>query len=418
MIKDLILTNRTEIQFIKRLHYWIGRGKYGIEYNGHNWIYNTLDDWANQLGVSKRSIQRCISSLKQKGIVKSAFLSSNKRDRTLFYTIDYNNFDINSLFKKYSKSVNKSLSHVAKSEKNLNSNDHMIDHMYIIDNINIINKSYKSINKDTLKNSEENTISNPSKTQKTEKLQQNTTIQDMLKELKTEFPNIPVFLNKTLARNLVAAFKLKFKNSITKWHEFLKLVKTSAYLMSEKFHLTLQWLLKFSTIDRLFQGDLGVKLKEILFSKTEEEELETKQNQQKEQEKLLEQIETCNETQKCKNIRLKLFEKLDVLTYQSYFREAIFKELEEGKVIIEVQNNFKRDRIVVKFLEILADVNILSSDVHSSTEISYIEESNITFKHSEPKGTDNSDKVNIDARVENLFCLGKKRTRFRKSFVF
>ncbi len=415
MIKDLILTNRTEIQFIKRLHYWIGRGKYGIEYNGHNWIYNTLDDWANQLGVSKRSIQRCISSLKQKGIVKSAFLSSNKRDRTLFYTIDYNNFDINSLTKKH---VKKSSSHMANSEEKLKLNDHMIDHMYIIDNINIINKSYKSINKDTLKNSEKNTISNPSKTQKTEKLQQNTTIQDMLKELKTEFPNIPVFLNKTLARNLVAAFKLKFKNSITKWHEFLKLVKTSVYLMSEKFHLTLQWLLKFSTIDRLFQGDLGVKLKEILFSKTEEEEREIQQNQQKEQEKVLEQIETCNETQKCKNIRLKLFEKLDVLTYQSYFKEAIFKELEDGKVIIEVQNNFKRDRIVVKFLEILADVNILSSDVHSSTEISYIEESNITFKHSEQKETDNSDKVNIDARVENLFCLGKKRTRFRKSFVF
>ena len=406
MIKDLILTTQ-EQRFIKRLNYWIGRGKYGIEYDGHNWIYNTLDDWANQLGVSKRSIQRCISSLKQKGIVKSAFLSSNKRDRTLFYTIDYNNFDINSLFKKYSKSVNKSSSHMANSEEKLKLNDHMIDHMYIIDNINIINKSYKSTNKDTLKNSEENTISNPSKTQKTEKLQQNTIIQDMLKELKTEFPNIPVFLNKTLARNLVAAFKLKFKNSITKWHEFLKLVKTSVYLMSEKFHLTLQWLLKFSTIDRLFQGDLGVKLKEILFSKTEEEELEIQQNQQKEQEKVLEQIETCNETQKCKNIRLKLFEKLDVLTYQSYFREAIFKELEEGKVIIEVQNNFKRDRIVVKFLEILADVNILSSDVHSSTEISYIEESNITFKHSEPKETDNSDKVNIDARVENLFCLGK-----------
>ena len=307
---------------------------------------------------------------------------------------------------------------MAKSEEKLKLNDHMIDHMYIIDNININNKSYKSFDKDTSKNSEENTTSNPSKTQGTEKPQQNTTIQDMLRKLKTEFPKISVFLNQNLARNLVAAFKLKFKNSISKWHEFLKLVKTSTYLMSEKFHLTIQWLLKFSTIDRLFEGDLGVKLKEIFFSKTEEEEREIQQNQQKEQEKVLEQIETCNETQKCKNIRLKLFEKLDVLTYQSYFKEAIFKELEDGKVIIEVQNNFKRDRIVVKFLEILADVNILSSDVHSSTEISYIEESNITFKHSEPKETDNSDKVNIDARVENLFCLGKKRTRFRKSFVF
>ena len=77
MIKDLRLTNRTEIQFIKRLNYWIRRGKYGVEHEGNIWIYNILDQWVNQLDVSKRSTQRCISSLKQKGIVKSAFLSSN-----------------------------------------------------------------------------------------------------------------------------------------------------------------------------------------------------------------------------------------------------------------------------------------------------------------------------------------------------
>ena len=82
----MILTTQ-EQRFIKRLNYWIRRGKYGIEYDGHNWIYNTLDQWADQLDISKRSIQRCISSLKQKGIVKSAFLSSNKRDRTLFYCL-------------------------------------------------------------------------------------------------------------------------------------------------------------------------------------------------------------------------------------------------------------------------------------------------------------------------------------------
>ena len=49
--------------------------------------------------------------------------------------------------------------------------------------------------------------------------------------------------------------------------------------MSEKFNLTLHWLLKFSTIDRLLQGDLGVKLKEIFFSKTKDEELEIQQNE-------------------------------------------------------------------------------------------------------------------------------------------
>ena len=332
MIKDLRLTNRTELQFIKQLNYWIRRGKYGMEHEGNIWIYNTLDQWAAQLNVSKRSIQRCISSLKQKGIIKTAFLSSNKRDRTLFYTIDYDNFNINSLTKKHVKT---SPSHMAKSEEKLKLNDHMIDHMYIIDNININNKSYKSFDKDTSKNSEENTISNLSKIQETKKLQKNTTIQDMLKELKTEFPEISIFLNKNLARNLVAAFKLKFKNSLVKWHEFLKLVKTSTYLMSEKFHLTIQWLLKFSTIDRLFQGDLGVKLKEVFFSKTEEEEIEIQQKEQAKSNELLQQINDLEETKACKEIRKKILQRIGNVKYETWFTKVFLTE-EDNVVNVDI----------------------------------------------------------------------------------
>ena len=359
----MILTTQ-EQRFIKRLNYWIGRGKYGIEYNGHNWIYNTLDDWANQLGVSKRSIQRCISSLKQRGIIKTAFLSSNKRDRTLFYTIDYDNFDINSLTKKH---VKKSSSHMANSEEKLKLNDHMIDHMYIIDNINIINKSYKSIDKDSLKNSEKNTISNPLKTQETEKLQQNTTVQDMLRELKTEFPGISIFLNKNLARNLVAAFKLKFKNSITKWHEFLKLVKTSTYLMSEKFHLTIQWLLKFSTIDRLFEGDLGVKLKEVFFSKTEEEEREIQQKEQDKSDELLQQIDDLEETEACKEVRKKILQKLGSIKYETWFTKVFLTE-EDNVVNVNIptkKSKFVFDYILNHFRDTLDLLNLMCREAKS-----------------------------------------------------
>ena len=66
-----------------------------------------------------------------------------------------------------------------------------------------------------------------------------------------------------------------------------RISKTSTYLMSEKFHLTIQWLLKFSTIDRLFQGDLGIKLKEVFFSKTEEEVIEIRQKEQAKSNELL-----------------------------------------------------------------------------------------------------------------------------------
>ncbi len=353
------LTNRIEIQFIKQLNYWIRRGKYGVEYEGNIWIYNTLDQWAVQLDVSKRSIQRCISSLKQKRIIKTAFLSSNKRDRTLFYTIDYTNSNINSLTK---KQVKKSPSHMAKSEEKLKLNDHMIDHMYITDNINTNNKSYKSINKDTLKNLEKSNINNTHQVQATEKLQQNTTIQDMLRELKTEFPGISVFLNKNLARNLIAAFKLKFKNSIIKWHEFLKLVKTSAYLMSEKFHLTIQWLLKFSTIDRLFEGDLGVKLKDVFFSKTEREEREIQQKEQVKTEELLQQINALEETEACKETRRNILQRIGNAQYETWFKNKVILTEEDDLVVVNISTKptlFAYDYITNRFWKILDSLGLI-----------------------------------------------------------
>ena len=334
-----------EQRFIKQLNYWIRCGIYGIEHDDSIWIYNTLDDWAIQLKVSKSSIRRAIQTLKQKGIIKTSYLSENKRNRTLYYTIDYNNFDFESIKKSYTK---KRSFQISKNDKILSKNEHMYEHMeksvlkslenqlikakkeckneHIIYNTNNINKSYKSPDKDTSKNSEENIIGNLSKIQKTTKLQKNTTIQDMLRKLKAEFPEISVFLNKNLARNLVAAFKLKFKNSIIKWHEFLKLVKTSAYLMSEKFHLTIQWLLKFSTIDRLFQGDLGVKLKEVFFSKTEEEEREIQQKEQTKTEELLQQIDDLEETESCKEIRKKILQRIGNIKYETWFTKVFLTE--------------------------------------------------------------------------------------------
>lgn len=365
MIKDLKLTPN-EKNFIKQLNYWIQRGKYGVEHDGSIWIYNSLDDWAMQLKVSKSSIRRAIQALKQKGIIKTSYLSENKRNRTLYYTIDYDNFDFESIKKSY---IKKRIFQISKNDKILSKNEHMAEHMekvalkslknqsikvknkceneYIIYNTNtIVNKSYKSIDKDTSKNPEKS-ISTPSKPQETEKLQKNTTIQDMLRELKIELPEISVFLNKNLARNLVAAFKLKFKSSITKWHEFLKLVKTSVYLMSEKFHLTLQWLLKFSTIDRLLQGDLGVKLKEVFFSKTEDEEREIQQKQQAKTEKLLHQINELEETEACKEIRKKILQRIGNVKYETWFTKVF---LTEGNNVVNVNISTRTSLFVFDYI--------------------------------------------------------------------
>lgn len=393
-----MITNFTpnEQRFIKQLNYWIKCETYGVEHDGSIWIYNSLEDWAMQLKVSKSSIRRAIQSLKQKGIIKTSYLSENKRNRTLFYTIDYDNFDFKSIKK---PCIKKRTFQISKNYKILSKNEHMAEHMgkytsrllenqsikakneceneHIIFNTNNnINKSYKS--QDSLKNDfSENSTKGFHNNKKVildscnkDSKSKNTTIQDMLKKLKAEFPDIPVFLNKNLARNLVAAFKLKFKNSLAKWHEFLKLVKTSTYLMSEKFRLTIQWLLKFSTIDRLFQGDLEVKLAEVFFSKTPDEEAEIIAKEHTKTSELLNEIDNSEETEKCKEIRKKLLQKLGNIKYDTWFRKKTVVTEESEGIFIDIPSNgskFVFDYITNRFRDTLESLGLTCRETKNSS---------------------------------------------------
>ena len=288
-------------KFLRQLNYWITQGEYGVEHNGKIWIYNTLDDWAKQLGVSKRTIQRIIKALRDDGFIEATYLSDNKRDRTLFYTINYEKFNARKLLK-----------HQAVLKKN----GHIVDHMVYIDNNNKnFDKSYKSPDSEISKKSSKASV----------QAEKPTIVQDMLNEFKKEFPEVPVFLTRLLARNLVAAFKIKFQNSLNEWKKFLRLIKTSAYLMGERFKLTIHWILKFVTIDRLRQGDLGVKLDQVI-----ENPDETKQQIQQ-------NIEQLKESQLCKNKRIEMLHIVEINKYTKYLsniNKCRFVE-ENGEVIAE-----------------------------------------------------------------------------------
>jgi hypothetical protein len=78
-----------EASFLKKLIYWITNSNaYGIVYDKKTYIYNTLDQWVKQFNVSKRTIQNAIKYLERLGIIEKKFLSANKRDRTLYYTVN------------------------------------------------------------------------------------------------------------------------------------------------------------------------------------------------------------------------------------------------------------------------------------------------------------------------------------------
>lgn len=316
---------KTERLFLNRLYFWSSHRKnFGIEKDGRVWIYNTLDNWSDQIGVSKSSIRRAIKSLKEKGFVDSNYLAINKRNRTLYYSINFEKINdylskINIVPYVHIKDLN--------TQKNVSS-EHMDEHLYIIDNSKqIINKSYKS--KNFIKENAKNTSSGDPKP---------TIVQDMIKIFNEEFPNAKMFLTKHIARNLVSAFKTKFNSCLKEWKRYLKLVKTSSYIISEKFKLSILWLIKFFTIDRIRVGELGVNSGRIIPDK---EELTEKLNQH---------MEDLNETESCKELRYSIIRKLSLPTYLSWFTKVSFSE-NDGKFTMKAESQFVEDWIKCNFAD-------------------------------------------------------------------
>lgn len=73
---------------IQQIHYWLQTSKTKI--NERKWVYNTIDEWHEQFPFFSRStLERTISSLVKDGILIVEKLSTNKSDRTNYYSIDY-----------------------------------------------------------------------------------------------------------------------------------------------------------------------------------------------------------------------------------------------------------------------------------------------------------------------------------------
>ncbi|MCR4623987.1 MAG: hypothetical protein K5780_05070 [Alphaproteobacteria bacterium] len=144
------------------------------------------------------------------------------------------------------------------------------------------------------------------------------------------------YLTKHLARFLVASFKLKFESSLEKWKHYLRLIKTSTYLMGEKFKLSVHWVIKFLTIDRIRAGELGVDESKIPVDISEIEQ------------KAQAHAEAVEESENCKQFRREIIRKLSPAVYLSWFTKVDLIE-EAKQVIIRTANKFVRDYIEVNF---------------------------------------------------------------------
>lgn len=77
-----------EAVILQQVHYWLTTSKHVKD--GKKWVYNTYKDWQEQMPFwSEKTIKRTIKSLEEQGLLLSANYNALKKDKTKWYTIDY-----------------------------------------------------------------------------------------------------------------------------------------------------------------------------------------------------------------------------------------------------------------------------------------------------------------------------------------
>ena len=295
-------------QFLNQLKYWSEKQNVGVTHDGKKWIYNTQKQWAEQLKISVTQFKRNISKLKKLGLILVKKLAPNKYNRTNYIALC--NDAINTFFKQDT------------------SQTHSFTHETILvsstDQNGLINIDSKTTNKNFNK-SDENF----------EKPQKNSTAQDMLNIWNKYFEKkAPAVITKELAPLLVSAFKTKFDSCLEMWKLYCEDIKSSSYLMSDAFKLTLEWVLKFRIIDRIERGELGVRIQTAKNNKPLEMTIS--------QAKLNQAIDALDETPKAKEIRKKIAKVVGTPVYASWFHQCNFVEI-NGNISLSTPNDFVRE---------------------------------------------------------------------------
>lgn len=312
---------RSGAQLLSQLHYWLSKKQsMGCKYQNTIWIYNSAEEWAGQLQLSVRHVRRLVAEFVKLGIVRVAKLNKIKTVRTNYYSINYEQL--------------KSFIDREKPCSPCVSGDKMSPSSCQNDMIYIQKKTSKDFNKSELPQNfdrEGNCRSNSkSQVKLVNDLNLKTkiktsTAQDMLKIWNKFFiDKAEAKLSKELAPLLVAAFKNKFANNLKNWEEYCWQIKSSTYLMGESFKLTINWALKFTTIERIRAGELGVKS----HSRIGEESTILGQTHREQQ--IEHMIESLGEPQSAKALRYKIIKAIGHNAYYSWFHLAKFYEGEEG----------------------------------------------------------------------------------------
>ena len=330
---------RTGAQFINQIHYWLQKKNVGISHDDKKWVYNTAEEWGEQLRVSSRTIRNYIRLFLNKNVIQVDKLSKHKSNRTNYITLNYKKLEgLNPQKKRENNSqpLGKKCPMVIQENtyKDLNNKSDKIVYkaLKVKQAEQVIHKNIKN---NGVGGTEE--ILGISKTN-SQTAVKNTTVQDMLVLWNQTFPSSSTFMNKDLAPLLLSAFKQKCDGQMKRWQNYLQRLQSSEYITSQEFNLTLNWALKFKTMDRIFNGELGAK------------DIPVQLDPKTEQSRALDHIQSSTNTEEesCRNIRSLILKKLGANTYNAWFTKVKFVEV-SGEIKMKAESKFVEDYILQHF---------------------------------------------------------------------
>ena len=346
---------RAGSQFLSQLHYWLEKKEsLGCKHDGSHWIFNSAESWAEQLHLSVRQIRRLISNFVKSGILRVEKLNPYKSIRTNYYSIDYDK--LNAAIGSQKNHKNPCLVHSAilspsschngticietkTTNKDINKSEDLPIEQ--VGQMEIKRKLVKPV-KNIIPKNEEKMADSGDQASSAENLanirlrEKKSTAQDMLamwNEILSEKAKAP--MSKDLAPLLVSAYSKKFEQNLDQWKKYCELIKSSPYLTGEQFQLSIFWGLKFSTIDRIRAGELGVKL--ISIGNCEGQggnNLSIVDDRQ-----IKQMIEALDEPMQAKTMRLKIAQAVGAAAYHSWFHHASFVS-REGEIQLVARNTF------------------------------------------------------------------------------
>lgn len=364
---DIVLVSQPQVirlfgdkaaRLISQLHYWTSQETMGKVHDKQRWVFTTYNHIAETLCMSARHAKRIVSSLSEKGIVKVEKLSDYKSNRTNYYTLDYKKLmkfleeanTATSIISQLGTSETGSLPHRDKMSLSECRDVTMVntDNSNSELNTKSEEKGLKDLTQTPTTNSDRDDQVKQVKNinlnvveKKTKEAKKTTIAQDMLAYWNHLFPKSKTEMSMKLAPLLVSAFKTKFNSEMIQWKQYCKSIESSSYLTREGFILTLQWVLKFETIERVRREELGAKNVPLPYSVSE---LTTQEETD---------IESLNESKEVKKLRLALLKKYGPDTYKSWFK-GLELILVGNKITFKTESHFRKDWISQHYPELKA----------------------------------------------------------------